>query len=113
MIDELRMTIFEVANKSSLEGGGLRSVSAAGRRVFDLALKRFVTLFRTLSRHLSLRQLAEYSPQGEIDKGVQKRSSLEGGELRSVSAAGRWVLGVGISNTEQGMTNDEVRANHD
>jgi len=44
---------------------------------------------------------------------VASKSSLEGGELRSVSAAGRRVLGVGISNTEQGMTNDEVRANHD
>jgi len=55
MIDELRMTIFEVASKSSLEGGGLRSVSAAGR----------------------------------------------------------WVFAVGISNIEQGITNDEVRANHD
>src|SRR6056297_1513394 len=38
MIDELRMTIFEVANKSSLEGGELRSVSAAGRRVLGLGL---------------------------------------------------------------------------
>lgn len=82
--------------RSSLEGGGLRSASAAGRRVFSLALKQIMNSFRTLSRHLSLGQLAEYSPQGEINRGRFKRSSLEGGGPRNESVAGRRVFGIGL-----------------
>lgn len=57
----------EVDKTSSLEGGGLRNVREAGRRVFDWPLNRLMNLSHDGSvEHLSLRHPAEYSPRGEI-----------------------------------------------
>lgn len=81
MIDELRMTIFEVANKSSLEGGGLRSISVAGRRVFrSLLIALFVVVlpFSAFTQTIQdYQQIAAENNPGVQSAFQQYLSSLE------------------------------------
>ena len=88
----IRNRIMTEEKRSSLEGGGLRSASGVKRRVFTRALNRLRSLIQAPIGHLSLRRLAEYSPQGEMND----KSSLEGGGLRNESVAGRRVFGIGL-----------------